>query len=279
MAGLTLASTPIGDVGDASPRLREALATADVVAAEDTRRLKDLCRRLGVTPPGEIVSVHDHNERDLAEGLAARAAAETVLVVSDAGTPVVSDPGFRLVRAAVEAGVEVTVIPGPSAVLAALAVSGLPSDRFCFEGFPARRAGGRAEAFRSLSREPRTMVFFESPRRVASTLASMAEAFGSGRQAVVARELTKTHEEVRRDSLSALAAWADSTEVLGEVTIVVGGAEDGPVDYDGLVAEAEARVRDGERLKDVVGEVARASGVRSADLYGEVLTRRAAPQP
>jgi len=277
MAGrLVLASTPIGNADDASPRLREALATADVIAAEDTRRLRDLCRRLGVTPSGEVVSVHDHNERDLADGLADRAATETVLVVSDAGTPVVSDPGFRLVRAAVEAGVEVTALPGPSAVLAALAVSGFPSDRFCFEGFTARRAGGKAESFSALSREARTMVFFESPRRVASTLASMAKAFGPDRPAVVARELTKIHEEIKRGSLGELEAWAGD-EVLGEVTIVVAGAEGGPVDYAVLVAEVEARVGDGERLKDVVGDVARATGVRSADLYGEVLGRRTAP--
>lgn len=272
---LVLAATPIGNVGDASPRLREALATAEVIAAEDTRKLRDLCHRLGVTPSGEVVAVHDHNERDLADILAARATVETVLVVTDAGMPVVSDPGFRLVRAAIDAGVEVTVLPGPSAVLAALAVSGLPSDRFCFEGFSARGVRGKAGAFGSLSREERTMVFFESPRRVASTLAAMAKAFGPDRPAAVVRELTKTHEEVRRDGLGALAAWAGSTEILGEVTIVVAGAPAGEADTSALVPEVEARVKDGERLKDAARDVARAAGVSAGDLYDDVLARRA----
>lgn len=276
---LILAATPIGNTDDASPRLRKALETAEVIAAEDTRRVRDLCRRLGVKPSGEIVAVHDHNERDLADRLVERAGTETVLVVADAGTPAVSDPGFRLVRAAVDAGVEVTVLPGPSAAVAALVVSGLPSDRFCFEGFLPRKAGEKGTALASLSGEARTMVFFESPRRVASTLAAMAKVFGQNRPAAVARELTKTHEEVKRDDLGALAAWADAREILGEVTIVVAGVPAGVADPAALVPEVEARVRDGERLKDAVREVAQAAGVSPKDLYGSVLARRNAPPP
>ncbi|MBN2176390.1 MAG: 16S rRNA (cytidine(1402)-2'-O)-methyltransferase [Demequinaceae bacterium] len=272
---IVLAATPIGNVGDASPRLREALATAEVVAAEDTRRLKDLARRLGVEITGAVVAFHDHNEASRAEALVERAVTgATVLVVTDAGMPSVSDPGYRLVEAAVAAGVAVTALPGPSAVLTALAVSGLPTDRFCFEGFPPRVS--KAAALEALRGERRTMVFFESPRRVAGTLKAMAEAFGPDRRVAVAREMTKTHEEVRRGCLSELAAWAGSEEVLGEVTIVVEGAPAGTPSLASLADEAEARVGNGERLKDVVADIAGAVGVRSKDLYGEVLARRAA---
>ncbi|MGL5849568.1 MAG: 16S rRNA (cytidine(1402)-2'-O)-methyltransferase, partial [Phycicoccus sp.] len=196
---LVLAGTPIGDPRDAPPRLAEELSTADVVAAEDTRRLRRLCHSLGVEPAGRVVSFHEHNEAARAVELAERLrAGDRVLVVTDAGMPSVSDPGFRLVSAAVADDVRVTGVPGPSAVLLALAVSGLPVDRFCFEGFLPRKDGERARALAGLTAERRTMVFFEAPHRTARTLAAMCGSFGSDRHAAVCRELTKTHEEVRR---------------------------------------------------------------------------------
>ena len=274
---ILLAATPIGNVGDASARLKEALATADIVGAEDTRRVRDLARRLGVTIGGRVVAVHDHNEAERAVDLAARALeGATVLVVTDAGMPGVSDPGYRVVEAAVAAGVEVSVLPGPSAALAALAVSGLPSDRFCFEGFPSRTPGSRARAFAALAAEPRTLVFFEAPRRLADSLAAMASAFGGERRAVVARELTKTHEEVRRGVLGDLAAWAADHEILGELVVVVAGADPGAPNLAELAAEAVARADGGDRLKDAVGEIAESTGVSSRDIYAAALAVRSA---
>ncbi|MDQ6938267.1 MAG: 16S rRNA (cytidine(1402)-2'-O)-methyltransferase, partial [Actinomycetota bacterium] len=218
---VVLAATPLGDVGDASPRLRHALATADVVAAEDTRRLRRLTAALGVRPGGRVLSYFEGNERArLPVLMDALAGGAEVLVVTDAGMPSVSDPGFRLVTAAIEAGVAVTVLPGPSAVLTALAVSGLPVDRFCFEGFLPRRSGERRRALADLAGEVRTMVFFEAPHRLADTLADAAAAFGGDRAAVVCRELTKTHEEIRRAPLAQLRAWA-AEGVRGEITLVV----------------------------------------------------------
>jgi 16S rRNA (cytidine1402-2'-O)-methyltransferase len=274
---LVLAGTPIGDPDDASPRLRAALATADVVAAEDTRRLRRLTRDLGVEITGRVVSYYDANESsrtpeliDLLRG------GSTVLVVTDAGMPSVSDPGYRLVAAAVEAGVRVTAVPGPSAVLTAVAVSGLPVDRFCFEGFLPRKAGERAARLRSLAREPRTLVFFEAPHRLAVMLAAMAEAFGAERRAAVCRELTKTYEEVRRGGLGDLTTWA-ADGVRGEITVVVAGAEPPPAaDTSDLVATVLDRVGAGERLKDATSAVALEHGVGRRDLYQAVLETRAA---
>jgi 16S rRNA (cytidine1402-2'-O)-methyltransferase len=275
---IVLAATPIGNVGDASTRLVDALATADVVAAEDTRRLRDLAARLGVAVKGDVLSLNDHNERERAGDLVARAAAgATILVVSDAGMPTVSDPGFRVVVAAAEAGVAVTVLPGPSAALAALAVSGLATDRFCFEGFLPRKAGERATALASLSAESRTMVFFEAPHRIAATLAAMAEAFGSARPASVSRELTKTYEETRRGGLAELAAWAQAAEPKGEMALVVAGAPKAGAAFDTLVSEAIARAASGERLKEAVRDVAAVAGVSSRELYAAALDARAAP--
>ncbi|MBX9246896.1 16S rRNA (cytidine(1402)-2'-O)-methyltransferase [Actinotalea ferrariae] len=272
---IVLAATPIGDVEDASPRLRRLLAEADVVAAEDTRRLAALAQRLGVRPTGRVVSHHEHNEASrAAELLDVVRGGGTVLVVSDAGMPTVSDPGFGLVRAAVEAGLPVTTAPGPSAVLAALAVSGLPTDRFTFEGFLPRKPGDRARALAELVRERRTMVFFEAPHRLAATLTSMAEAFGAQRPAAVCRELTKTYEEVVRGPLAELVTWSDH-EVRGEVAVVVGGApEAAPAAMDDLVAEVLARSDAGERLKDAVASVAEATGVPKRELYAAALAGR-----
>jgi 16S rRNA (cytidine1402-2'-O)-methyltransferase len=270
---LVLAATPIGDVRDATPRLVELLTGADVIAAEDTRRLRRLLAALGITPSGRVVSYHEHNERARsAELVAAAAEGGVVAVVTDAGMPSVSDPGLRVVRAAVDAGVPVTAVPGPSAVLTALALSGLATDRFCFEGFPPRKAGERRRGFASLAAEPRTMIFFEAPHRLAATLADLVEAFGADRPAAVCRELTKTYEEVLRAPLGELAAWAFGGEVLGEVTLVVAGrpAPSGPpqgAELEALVGEVRRRVADGVRLKQAAAEVATAAGISKRLLY------------
>jgi 16S rRNA (cytidine1402-2'-O)-methyltransferase len=225
---LTLAAVPIGRVEDAPPRLAAALAAADVIAAEDTRRVRQLAAALNVAITARVVSYYDVIESRRAEQLAADlVAGRNVLVVTDAGMPGISDPGYRVVAAAVAAGVRVTAVPGPSAVTTALAVSGLPTDRFCFEGFPPRKGGERQGLFAELATEPRTQVFFESPRRVAATLAELRDSHGDDRAAVVCRELTKTHEEIVRGSLADLVAWADGQEtsggVRGEITLVVAG--------------------------------------------------------
>ena len=267
-----LAATPIGRVSDASPRLAELLASADVVAAEDTRRLRRLTSELGVTVGGRVVSYFEGNERERTPELVeAVANGSTVLLVTDAGMPSVSDPGYRLVAACVEAGLDVTAVPGPSAVLTALAVSGLPVDRFCFEGFAPRKAGERRRVLGALRRETRTMVFFESPHRTGATLAAMAEAFGADRRAAVCRELTKTYEEVARGTLAELVAWAEGQEhgVRGEVTLVVAGAAEEQHDHTAeelreLVAEAEA---DGLSRKDAIARVAAETGVRRQEVY------------
>lgn len=268
---IILAATPIGNLGDASRRLIEALQNAETVAAEDTRTAVQLMRALGVANRPRLVALHDHNEDALAAALAEGARESDLLVLTDAGMPTVSDPGFALVRAAVAADVPVTVIPGPSAVLAALAVSGLPTDRFTFEGFVPRT--GRRGAFQALASEGRTMVFFESPHRLAAALADAAVAFGSDRSAAVCRELTKLHEEVARGTLAELAErYADGTK--GEVVIVIAGAEPIAASLDDGIAGVLQRVERGERLKDAAGEVARATGLSSRELYDGAVRRR-----
>ena len=272
---LVLAATPIGDPLDAPARLARLLAEADVVAAEDTRRLRRLTAALGVVPSGRVVSHHEHNEASSTPELVALAVGgATVALVTDAGMPSVSDPGYRLTRAMVEAGVVVTTVPGPSAVLAALAVSGLPTDRFCFEGFLPRKGGQRARALAALADERRTMVFFEAPHRCASALEAMAEAFGPQRPAALCRELTKTYEEVVRGSLAELVAWAGGREVRGEVSLVVAGADPAEADPEALVAEVLRRAAEGERLKDAAKAVASARGVAARDLYDAALAGR-----
>ena len=274
---LVVAGTPIGDAADAPPALGRELAAADVVAAEDTRRLRRLAGVLGVRIEGRVVSYFDGNETartpELIEALVGGA---RVLLVSDAGMPSVSDPGFRLVEAAVAADVRVTVVPGPSAVLAALAVSGLPVDRFCFEGFLPRRAGERNRRLAALAAEPRTLVFFESRHRLAATLAAMRDAWGEQRRAAVCRELTKTHEEVRRGPLGELASWAADGGALGEITLVVAGAAEEvsattAAEAAALVAE---RVAAGAGRKDAIAAVARDSGLSKRDVYAAVVARR-----
>ena len=276
---LVLAGTPIGRDEDASPRLAAELASADVIATEDTRRLKRLLRVLDVTPRGRLVSYFEANETartpDLVQDLLGGA---RVLVVTDAGMPSVSDPGYRLVAAAVEAGVRVTAVPGPSAVLTAVAVSGLPVDRFCFEGFLPRKGGGRSSRLAELSAEPRTMVFFEAPHRLAASLADMAAAFGDDRPAAVCRELTKTYEEIKRGGLGDLAKWADEGEVRGEITVVVGGAVPGAgrelsgAELAELVfAREEAG---GLRRKEAIAEVAAEVGLPKREVFDAVVAAK-----
>jgi 16S rRNA (cytidine1402-2'-O)-methyltransferase len=271
-----LAAAPIGRAEDASARLRAALADAPVIAAEDTRRLRRLAGDLGVEITARVVSYNDLNERARAEGLVEDLlAGRDVLVITDAGMPGVSDPGYRLVVAAVAADVPVTVLPGPSAVTTALALSGLPTDRFCFEGFPPRKQGERARRLEALADEPRTMVFFESPRRLAATLDAMADAFGADRPAAVCRELTKTYEEVRRGTLAELAAWARDG-VLGEITLVVGGAPERPglSDPADLAAAVAAREEAGTPRKQAIAEVARENGTPKRTVYDAVVRAR-----
>jgi 16S rRNA (cytidine1402-2'-O)-methyltransferase len=272
---LVLAATPLGDSRDASPRLVEALGGADVIAAEDTRRLRSLAAALGVTPTGRIVSFYDAVDSARIAGLLeSLRAGETVLLVTDAGMPSVSDPGFRLVSACVAEELPVTCLPGPSAVTTALALSGLPCDRFCFEGFAPRKPGERRRWLSALTSEPRTAVFFESPHRIAATLADAAEILGPDRRAAVCRELTKTYEEIRRGLLGELAGWA-AAGVRGEITVVVAGAEPVAVlDTTALVEEVLARVAGGTRLKDAVSDVAAASGVSRKTLYDAAVTAR-----
>lgn len=272
---MILAATPIGNLGDASPRLREALETIPVIAAEDTRVTQRLMMALGIQARPRLIALHDHNEKLRAAEVAELAAAGDVLLLSDAGMPAVSDPGFAAVAHAVAAGVEVRIIPGPSAVLAALAVSGLPTDRFTFEGFLPRKAGELARTLDSLAQEQRTMVFFEAPSRIAATLTAMVAAFGADRRAVVARELTKLHETVHRGSLAELAAWAEG-EVRGELVIVVEGAAEMEADAGTALAEVLARVADGERLKDAAAAVADATGLSRRDLYEAALRAKGA---
>jgi 16S rRNA (cytidine1402-2'-O)-methyltransferase len=277
MGTLTLAAAPIGRVEDASARLRTALSEADIIAAEDTRRLRRLAADLGVSPSARVVSYYDANERArAAELLDELRAGRDVLVITDAGLPGVSDPGYRLVTAAVEAEVPVTVLPGPSAVTTALVISGLPSDRFCFEGFLPRKGGERAGRLRSLADEPRTMVFFEAPHRLAATLEAMAAALGADRWAAVCRELTKTYEEVRRGPLGELAEWA-AEGVRGEITLVVAGAPESMVraDVGDLAAEVERRVGRGIPRKQAIGDVAREHGVPKRELYDAVIAYKA----
>ncbi len=264
---LVLAGTPIGRVADAPARLAEELAAADTIAAEDTRRLSRLTGELGVEVRGRVVSYFEGNEVQRTPSLVeALERGDRVLLVTDAGMPSVSDPGYRLVAAAVAAGVRVTAVPGPSAVLTALAVSGLPVDRFCFEGFLPRKAGERSRRLAEVAADPRTLVYFEAPHRTAATLAAMANAFGPDRRAAVCRELTKTYEEVVRGPLSELVAWA-SGEVRGEVTLVVAGAppvEVGDLDWAALV---EAETASGLSRADAVRAVARRHGVPKRTVY------------
>lgn len=273
---LILGGTPLGRAADASTRLREALASVPVIAAEDTRRLARLCRDLGVTPSGRVVSFFDGNEavrvptliETLQDGL-------DVLVVTDAGMPSVSDPGYRLVIAAIAAGLDVTALPGPSAVTTALALSGLPVDRFCFEGFLPRRGGERRRALAALAAEARTLVFFEAPHRLGAALADLSVAFGADRRAAVCRELTKTYEQVLRGTLAELVEWARD-DVRGEITVVVAGApaSTNAPDATALADEVAAGEAGGVSRKDAIAGAARRHGVPKRQVFDAVVARK-----
>ncbi|MBV9025579.1 MAG: 16S rRNA (cytidine(1402)-2'-O)-methyltransferase [Streptomycetaceae bacterium] len=279
---LVLAGTPIGTPDDAPPRLSAELASADVIAAEDTRRLRRLASALGVTPVGRIVSYFEGNESARTPELVdALAAGDRVLLVTDAGMPSVSDPGYRLVAACVERGITVTAVPGPSAVLTALALSGLPVDRFCFEGFLPRKAGERAGRLCEAADERRTLVYFEAPHRLGDTLAAMAEIFGGERRAAVCRELTKTYEEVKRGPLKELAAWA-AEGVRGEITVVVEGAPQAPareLDPEELARKVAVRESAGEPRKAAIAAVAVEAGVPKREVFDAVVAAKLSRRP
>jgi 16S rRNA (cytidine1402-2'-O)-methyltransferase len=271
-----LAGAPLGQAADASARLVAALGSAPVIAAEDTRRLHRLASDLGVTITGRVLSFFEGNEEGRVPQLIGHLTqGQDVLVVTDAGMPSVSDPGYRLVAAALEAGIPVTVLPGPSAVTTAIAISGLPVDRFCFEGFLPRKGSGRRKLLAELATERRTMVFFESPHRVADALADLAEAFGPDRPAAVCRELTKTYEEVRRGSLAELTDWAQG-EVRGEITLVIAGAPESSSELEPDELADLVRVRElaGETRKEAIAAVAGQAGVPKRLVFDAVVASK-----
>lgn len=270
--GIIIAATPLGNIGDASPRLVHALANATVVAAEDTRRTATLAAALGVEITGQLVSNFDHNEESRVARLIEAARTGTVLVVSDAGMPVVSDPGFALIDAAHDENIPITCFPGPSAVPTALALSGLHVGRFAFDGFAPRKHGAKVTWLETLKTEQRAVCFFESPHRIVETLATAAEVLGD-RRAAVCRELSKTYEEVKRGTLPELAEWAKDG-VRGEITVVIEGAGEIKVDVDSLVDVAQGRVDAGERLKAICADLARTHGVSKNELYDAVIAAR-----
>lgn len=271
--GVILAATPLGNVGDASARLMQALAHADVIAAEDTRRVRNLAQALGIEISGSVVSNFDHNEQARAQQLIDAAQHGTVLVVTDAGMPIISDPGLSLVAAAAERDIPVTCFPGPSAVPTALALSGLGVGHFLFDAFPPRKPGPRKAWLESLRNEKRAIVFFESPHRIAETLADAAQVLGGDRLAAVCRELTKTYEEVRRGCLAELAEWA-SEGVKGEITVVIEGGTGAAVTAADLVPQALELAAAGMRLKDACKQAAKGTGVSNRELYDAALDAR-----
>jgi 16S rRNA (cytidine1402-2'-O)-methyltransferase len=270
---IIIGGTPIGNLGDASARLIEALSTVSVIASEDTRTTSKLLAALGVENRPQLIALHDHNESGRAPEIVALARETDVLLLSDAGMPTVSDPGFHLVQAAVAAGVQVSVIPGPSAVISALAVAGLPTDRFTFEGFLPRKQGERRALLAELAHESRTMVFFESPNRLAESLADARDVLGADRRAAVCRELTKLYEEVRRDTLDELVRWAQHG-VRGEIVLVVAGASARHITLEAGLAQVRQLVTEGLRLKDAAAQVAEHTGLGKRDLYQAALESR-----
>ena len=271
---LVLAATPIGDPRDAAPRLAQELREADIVAAEDTRRLRRLMDALEITTSAKIISYHEHNEASRSTELVdAVARGGRVVVVTDAGMPSVSDPGYRVVADAVTRDLRITCVPGPSAVLMALAVSGLPVDRFCFEGFLSRKAGERSRQISDLAAERRTMVFFEAPHRLADMLEALADGLGADRRAAVCRELTKTYEEIKRGGLADLAQWAVE-HARGEITVVVEGAPAVRTTVEDAVPQVLELVAEGDRLKDAAAAIAQETGLSKKALYDAALAAR-----
>ncbi len=270
-----LVGTPIGNADDASPRMRSAIESADVIAAEDTRRFHALCERLGLRTQATVLSLFDHNEAARAPELADHVAAgRTVVLLTDAGMPAVSDPGYRVVREVAGRGLAVTSVPGASAAVTALAVSGLPSDRWAFEGFLPRKAGERRRLAAALAGEQRTLVFYESPHRIAEALRDLAEGMGADREAVLCRELTKTYEEVLRGTLGELAETA-AEGLRGEICLVVApGAPQPAPAPEAVSGEVAARVEAGERAKQAAAEVAAAHGLRTREVYEAYLRQK-----
>lgn len=273
LAPLTLAATPIGNLADLTDRVKAVLSQADIIAAEDTRSLHKLLQAAGMTTGATVVSHHEHNEAESAKGLiAAVRSGQRVVFVPEAGMPAISDPGYRLTQAAIEANIPVTVAPGASAGLTALVLSGLPTDRFAFEGFLPRKAGEKTTVLTALADETRTLIFYESPHRTAAALRSMSETFGAQRQAAVARELTKFHEEIARGSLAELVEWAESKTLKGEIVLVVGPAPVAePISFEQALAHVRTRVQDGERLKSATREVSHQTGHSARELYNAAL--------
>jgi len=273
---LILGGTPIGNLADASDRLRSALATADLIAVEDTRKLRTLASGLGVRTRGRVIVNHDHNEEERSVTIVqAVQDGQRVLLLSDAGMPTISDPGYVAAAAVAEADLPVTVVPGPSAALTALALSGLPTGRFTFEGFLARKGSERSRRLASLAGEERTMIFYESPHRTAATLADFVQTFGADRRGTVSRELTKLHEEVRRGTLAELSEWAEAERIRGEIVIIVEGAQapETPEAQD-VVQLVLDRVAAGERLKAACAAVAAETGTSKRELYEAALAAR-----
>jgi 16S rRNA (cytidine1402-2'-O)-methyltransferase len=268
---IILGATPIGNLGDASSRLIQMLSTVDVIASEDTRTTSKLLSALGIENRPQLIALHDHNESQKAADVVALAQDKEVLILSDAGMPTVSDPGYHLVQAAIAAGIQVSALPGPSAVITALAISGLPTDRFTFEGFLPRKSGERVATLTHLAYEPRTMVFFESPNRIAESLSDCAQVFGADRQAAVCRELTKMYEEVVRGTLEELIAWAQGG-TKGEIVLVVAGAAPRTTTLEEGITQVNKLVASGARLKEACSEVSESTGLSKRDLYQAVIS-------
>lgn len=276
---LILAAIPLGNPGDASERLKEAIRTADVIAAEDSRRFGRLCAELGVTYDAKIYSFFEGNENERLEPLLEiLATGADLLVVTDAGMPGISDPGFRLTREAIARDIPIKVLPGPSAVTTALLFSGLPTDRFCFEGFLPRTSGARITALEKLRSEERTMIFFEAPHRLLESLSDAVTVLGPDRRAAICREMTKTYEETIRGSLSELVEWASSKEVLGEISLVIAGFDaSGRTFTNEEIAEMVlAREGQGESRKEAIAEVAKATGIAKRDVFDVMVAHKGA---
>jgi len=276
---LILAAIPLGNPGDASENLKQAITTSKYIAAEDSRKFSRLCSDLGIVYNAKVISFFEGNEIErLAELIAILESGNDLLVVTDAGMPGISDPGYRLARAAVEKKIQIKVLPGPSAVTTALLLSGLPSDRFCFEGFPPRTSGARQTTFTKLAQEERTMIFFEAPHRLLESLTDAKAIFGANRHGAICREMTKTYEEVIRGNLEELENWASSNEILGEITLVLEGYDPTSKSYSvqdliELVLKEESA---GISRKDAIAEVARATGTAKREVFDAMVTHKSA---
>ena len=276
---LILAAIPLGNPGDASENLKGAITSSKYIAAEDSRKFSRLCSDLGIVYNAKVISFFEGNEIErLAELISILESGNDLLVVTDAGMPGISDPGYRLARAAVEKRIQIKVLPGPSAVTTALLLSGLPSDRFCFEGFPPRTSGARQTSFTKLAEEERTMIFFEAPHRLLESLTDAKAIFGATRNGAICREMTKTYEEVIRGNLEELENWARSNEILGEITLVLEGYDPTSKSYSSqdLIALVLKEESAGISRKDAIAEVARATGTAKREVFDAMVTHKSA---